>query len=63
MRVWKNHGFVHGNHAVNPDHVLEIRLRPRSQYWEVRLAPPINRVLPVRRNYLKDLRAAFGQSK
>jgi DNA-binding LytR/AlgR family response regulator len=65
MRVWKSHGFVrvHRNHAVNSDHVLEIRLRPGSQYWEVKLAPPVNRVLPVSRNYLKDLWAAFGQPK
>lgn len=65
MRAWKNHGFVriHRNHAINPEHVLEIRLRPGSQYWEVKLAPPVNRVLPVSRNYLKALWAAFGQSR
>ena len=63
MPAWKRRGFVriHRNHAINPDHVLEIRLRPNSQYWEVKLAPPVNRVLPVSRNYLKDLWSAFGQ--
>ena len=63
MRVWKKRGFVriHRNHAVNPDHVLEIRLRPNSQYWEVKLAPPVNKILPVSRNYLKDLLAVYGE--
>jgi DNA-binding LytR/AlgR family response regulator len=63
MRSWKRAGpvRVHRNHAVNPEHVLEIRRRAGSRYWEVKLAPPVNKILPVSRNYLKDLLAAFGE--
>ena len=65
MKVWRNYGFVriHRNHAVNTDCILEIRRRPRSELWEVKLSPPVNRVLPVSRNYLEDLWAVFGQSR
>jgi DNA-binding LytR/AlgR family response regulator len=63
MKVWRNRGFVriHRNHAVNVEHILEIRRRTENDLWEVKLAPPVNRVLPVSRNYLNDLWAAFGQ--
>jgi DNA-binding LytR/AlgR family response regulator len=63
MKSWKNAGLVrvHRNHAVNPEHVLEIRRRPAGRNWELRLAPPVNRVLPVARPYLKALLGAFGE--
>ena len=62
MKTWRNRGFVriHRNHAVNLRHVLEVRRRTANDLWEVKLAPPVNRVLPVSRNYLNDLWAAFG---
>jgi DNA-binding LytR/AlgR family response regulator len=52
---------VHRNHAVNVGHVLEIRRRSGEADWEVKLAPPVNGVLPVGRTYLKQLWAAFGE--
>ena len=56
-------GFVrvHRNHAVNVRQVLEIRRRRGQADWEVKLEPPVNRVLPVSRMYLKRLWAAFGE--
>ena len=63
--VWKRHGFIriHRNHSVNADRVLEIRLRDNGKDWEIKLAPPLNRLLPVSRNHLKELWSAFGQSR
>jgi DNA-binding LytR/AlgR family response regulator len=52
---------VHRNHAVNVRHVLEVRRRSGEADWEVKLEPPVNRVLPVSRTYLKQLWAAFGE--
>lgn len=52
---------VHRNHAVNVRHVLEIRRRRGEADWEVKLEPPVNRVLPVSRTYLKNLWKAFGE--
>lgn len=51
---------LHRNHAVNLRHVMELRTRPKSHDWEVRLAPPVNRLLPVSRSVLADLRKALG---
>jgi DNA-binding LytR/AlgR family response regulator len=52
---------AHRNHAVNVRHVLEVRRRAGEADWEVKLEPPVNRVLPVSRTYLKPLWAAFGE--
>ncbi len=52
---------VHRNHAVNVRHVLEIRRRDSNADWEIKLDPPVNRVLPVSRSLLKRLWAAFGE--
>ena len=52
---------IHRNHAVNVDHVLEIRRRPAVADWEVKLDPPVNKVLPVSRTTLSDLWTAFRQ--
>lgn len=54
---------VHRNHAVNVGHVAEIRRRDAHADWEVVLAPPVNRVLPVGRSYLARLWAAFGEGR
>jgi DNA-binding LytR/AlgR family response regulator len=64
-RVLAPHGFVriHRNHLVNPDHVRLVRRRDDSQDWEVRLAPPVNAVLPVSRAALRDLWRAFGEGR
>jgi DNA-binding LytR/AlgR family response regulator len=52
-------GFVriHRNHAVNPGHVREIR--PTASGGEVRLEPPVNKVLPVSRGSLTALLEAY----
>ncbi len=52
---------VHRNHAVNVRHVLEIRRRDTDADWEIKLDPPVNRILPVSRTLLKRLWAAFGE--
>lgn len=52
---------VHRNHAVNPRHVLEVRRRSAQADWEVKLEPPVNRVLPVGRTYLEQLWKAYGE--
>lgn len=54
------HGFVriHRNHAVNPGRVREIRPDDASG-WEVRLEPPVNKVLPVSRRLLARLLEAY----
>lgn len=60
LRQW---GFVrtHRNYVVNPNHVRQIRVRLGSKDWEVKLDPPVNRVLPVSRSALAALWAAFGE--
>jgi DNA-binding LytR/AlgR family response regulator len=60
LRQW---GFVrtHRNYVVNPNHVRQVRLRRGSKDWELKLDPPVNRVLPVSRSALADLWAAFGE--
>jgi len=53
-------GFVriHRNHAVNPGRVREIRPDVDGAGWEVRLEPPVNKVLPVsRRSHAALVRA------
>jgi len=53
---------VHRGYAVNVDRVDEIRRRGGGgRDWEVRLEPPVNRVLPVSRTYLAVLWSAFGE--
>jgi DNA-binding LytR/AlgR family response regulator len=50
-------GFVriHRNHAVNLRRVRELRRQRDGVDWEVRLEPPVNRVLPVSRGSLPSL--------
>jgi DNA-binding LytR/AlgR family response regulator len=55
-------GFVriHRSFIVNPRRIRLIRLR-ETESWEVKLAPPVNRVLPVSRDRSAHLWAAFGE--
>ncbi|MEZ5330643.1 MAG: LytTR family DNA-binding domain-containing protein [Thermoanaerobaculia bacterium] len=45
------HAFhrIHRNHSVNLRRILEIRPREEGFDWEVKMEPPVNRVLPVAR--------------
>jgi DNA-binding LytR/AlgR family response regulator len=56
-------GFVraHRNFAVNAGRVREIR--PADSGWELRLEPPVNKVLPVSRRSLTGLLEAYRPSK
>jgi DNA-binding LytR/AlgR family response regulator len=57
------HGFLrtHRNYLVNPSRVRQVRRRPSGEDWEVKLDPPVNRVLPVSRSALAALWAGFGE--
>jgi len=52
---------IHRSFTVNVDRVSEVRPRPRGRDWELKLEPPVNRVLPVARGRLTDLWTAFGE--
>jgi len=54
---------VHRNHAVNLARIEEIRQRQGRQDWELKLEPPVNRVLPVSRGEVGKLLKAFGTGK
>lgn len=55
------HGFVriHHEYLVAPARVQLIRKRDDSEDWELRLAPPVNCVLPIARSRLKGLWQAY----
>jgi DNA-binding LytR/AlgR family response regulator len=57
------YGFhrIHRNHAVNLDRIREIRRRKKGSDWELKLEPPVNRVLPISRNTLKKLLGSYGR--
>jgi DNA-binding LytR/AlgR family response regulator len=52
---------IHRSLAVNVDRVAEVRRRPPGRDWELRLEPPVNRVLPIARGRLATLWAAYGE--
>ena len=60
LRRW---GFVrvHRNHIVNPERVRQVRRRRTGDDWELKLDPPVNRVLPIGRSALSSLWKAFGE--
>lgn len=55
-------GFVrvHREHAINIRRIWLLRLQVDGRDWEVKLEPPVNKVLPIARNRLAGLRAALG---
>jgi DNA-binding LytR/AlgR family response regulator len=57
-------GFVriHREHAVNIAFIRLLRLQADGRDWELKLEPPVNSVLPIARDRLAALRAAFGES-
>lgn len=62
LAAFADFGFlrVHRNHAVNLRRIAEIRRRGPGGDWEVKLEPPVNRVLPVARGREKGLFEAFS---
>jgi hypothetical protein len=48
--------------AVNVDRVAEVRRRPGERDRELRLEPPVNRILPVARGRAEALWTAYGES-
>ena len=60
--VFEPYGFVrvHRNHAVNLALVRELRRRQGSDDWELRMEPPVNRVLPIARGELEGVLARLG---
>ncbi len=56
------HGFIriHRSYVVNPNRIRLIRPRA-SGGWEVKLDPPVNRILPVSRDRIKQLWQAVGE--
>ncbi len=63
IAVFEPHGFarIHRSWVVNLRRVREIRQGSEGG-WEVRLDPPVNRVLPVSRRRVSALWDRFGES-
>ncbi len=51
---------VHRELAVNLRRVALVRPRPTSRDWELKMEPPVNRIVPISRDRLEDLWQAFG---
>jgi DNA-binding LytR/AlgR family response regulator len=51
---------VHRSFAINPNRVTEIRRRDNGRDWELKLEPPVNRIIPISRGRLDALGAAYG---
>ena len=60
--LFEPHGFLRISReaAVNLRRIRDIRLRPSGRDWEVKLEPPVNKVLPVSRALLSSVWKAFG---
>ncbi len=50
---------IHRSYIVNLDRVYELRSRGDGE-WEVKMDPPVNKVLPVSRRRMDELRALLG---
>ena len=57
------HGLlrIHRNHMVNLARIRVVRGREDSDDWEVKLDPPVNRVLPISRRRLATVWTVFGE--
>ncbi len=62
LQRFEAHGFVriHRSLAVNVGRIRGIRPRD-PEGWQVKLEPPVNRVLPVSRDLVAHLWRAFGE--
>ena len=62
VAVLEPYGFVRGhrNHAVNLALVRELRKREDSDDWELKMEPPVNRVLPIARGDLEGVLERLG---
>jgi DNA-binding LytR/AlgR family response regulator len=60
--LFEPHGFLqlHREYVVNLRRIRDIRRRKNGRDWEVKLEPPVNRVLPVSRGALQYLWKAYG---
>ena len=50
---------IHRSYIVNLDRDYELRSRGDGE-WEVKMDPPVNKVLPVSRRRMDELRALLG---
>ncbi len=50
---------IHRSYVVNLNRVLELRSRGNDE-WELKMDPPVNKVLPVSRRRLPALRELLG---
>jgi DNA-binding LytR/AlgR family response regulator len=53
---------IHRSYAVNVDRIAEVRRRPSTRDWEVKLEPPVNTIVPVARGRIEVLWAAYGET-
>lgn len=51
---------IHRNHSVNLRRIFELRPREVGVDWEVKMEPPVNRLLPVARGELEGLLRVLG---
>ncbi|MFQ5599058.1 MAG: LytTR family DNA-binding domain-containing protein [Candidatus Krumholzibacteriia bacterium] len=63
LSLFEPYGFmkIHRSFAVNLDRIRQLRRRSRGRDWEVKLEPPVNRILPVSREVYPDLLAALEE--
>jgi len=50
---------IHRNFMVNLRKIQEIKQRPKGDGWQLRLQPPVNKVLSISRTYERRLWKAF----
>jgi hypothetical protein len=49
-------------HAVNLSRIRLLRLQADGRDWELKLEPPVNKILSIACHRLAGLRAALGES-
>jgi len=64
LPLFEPFGFVriHREHVVNIARIRLLRLQADGRDWELKLEPPVNKVLPIARDRLARLRAVLGES-